>query len=90
MTPQDRGQGEDNRFISGVSQSLDDSLLEVLMEHMNVSGIVSERRNRLEPEDLAWQCGVGLETARRTLKVTMQKGDLHSVVSFHFQKIQDQ
>ena len=62
---------DDDRIISGVSQN---RLHEALVGHVNVSGVESKRRKRLEPSVLAKRWGVGLETAARTLKVTIQRG----------------
>lgn len=54
-------------------QPLDD-FTSSLMENVNISSISSSRRNGIRPETLAEKWDIGLTTAKRTTRVTTQRG----------------
>ena len=51
-----------------------DSFTSSLLEQVNVSSISSTRRNSVSPEALAEKWDIGMTTAKRTTKITKQRG----------------
>ena len=51
-----------------------DAFTSSLLEQLNISYILSTRRNGVYPEALSKQWDIGLTTAKRTTKVTTQQG----------------
>ena len=64
------------RLISSVNIAMayrDD--LDAWEEHRKVSSVISnDRHSRVTPEEVARKWNIGLETAKNTLRVTMQHG----------------
>ena len=54
--------------------------LDAWEEQQRVSGVISnDRHSTVTPEEVAWKWNIGLETAKKTLKVTTQFG-IHTAV----------
>ena len=51
-----------------------DAFTSSLLEQLNISSISSTRKNGVSPEALAEKLDIGLTTAKRTTKVTTQRG----------------
>ena len=81
--------GERNVFVSStsVSKTLPEpweeasNLLQDLQRNVNVSNVrsaagvaTSTKRNKVDPEELSSKWGIGISAAKRTLKVTTQRG----------------
>jgi hypothetical protein len=84
--PGDRTAGTRNFFVSSVSQNhplivgdrYNEDLPNALRMKVNVSTVsgvkTSARMNKVDPEVLSRRWGIGIESARRTVKVTTQRG----------------
>ena len=51
-----------------------DAIISSLIEQGNISSIASTKHNSISPEALAEKCDIGLNTAKRTTKVTTKRG----------------
>jgi hypothetical protein len=82
----DEGSAESERILSSVSRSLsEESILVDLTRGVNITResnirmVSNEQHTSVTPENVARTLGIGLETAKHTLKVTTQKGIRHAV-----------
>ena len=68
--------GNDNRYLSGISTALtDETLLPRMISNVNIAKIASKTRHSdISPESLSRKWRIGLETSRATLAQTTQQG----------------
>ena len=63
----------DSKLLDISNTFNDHSLVYEMKQSINVASVnVKERHDGIDAQTLAWNFGIGLDTARKTLKVTTQ------------------